>query len=98
MITPPLGPPGFVPLAVGSGFPPGPVTVRWTRGIGSWVVQADASGGFRLPVLVMYHDLLDRRSLSAQSGPASALADYLVVPPSAEPAGLDVATQLVGRR
>lgn len=92
-LQPPVGPPGFVTLAIGTGFPPGtPVTLDWSPGINarsSLTVIPDGAGGFRLPVLVFHRDLLGPRKLRASfagGGPSSeAEAEFLVVAGRAQP-------------
>lgn len=76
-LDPPIGPPGFVSLAVGSGFPANsPLTIGWdspalrskpqcrTRDSGQNPVT-DQNGAFQCEVLVFYHDRLGPRTLSA---------------------------------
>lgn len=94
--VPPLGPPGFVTIAVGAGFPPNaPVTLTWRPGIGGTIAVADATGAFRAPVLILHHDVLGPRELVATvgtlggsilaRGPDSATARFLVVPATLGP-------------
>jgi hypothetical protein len=70
-LDPPTGPPGFVPFVVGTGFPANGqvVVLRWTPGLtipGLPVkLLTDGNGAFRVPVLVMYHDILGPRQLQA---------------------------------
>lgn len=93
---PPLGPPGFVTTAVGSGFPPNvPVTLAWRPGIGGATAVSDAGGAFRVPVLILHHDVLGPRELVATvaavggstfaRGPDSVTAPFLVVPATLGP-------------
>jgi hypothetical protein len=89
---PPLGPPGFVTEAVGTGFPANaPVTLAWRPGIGGAQVVTDAAGSFRVPVLVMHHDALGPRQLVATVGGSSrgatptVSAPFLVVPATLGP-------------
>ncbi|HEY9287103.1 MAG TPA: hypothetical protein VIT43_03675 [Candidatus Dormibacteraeota bacterium] len=72
-LDPPIGPPGFVTLAVGRGFPPNsPITLlNWSAPdipspfpkIGKITTLAD--GTFQYPVLILYHDELGFRTLRA---------------------------------
>jgi hypothetical protein len=70
-LNPPIGPPGFVTFAVGTGFPPNKpiVDLNWASpDLLSHLaknMQTDASGSFRYPVLVFYHDILGPRTLQA---------------------------------
>ncbi|HEX2040912.1 MAG TPA: hypothetical protein VHF47_14405 [Acidimicrobiales bacterium] len=84
-ITPAVGPPGFVAIATGAGFPPGPVTLDWDRGIGGAAAVADASGTFSVPVPVLRKDVLGPRTLTAVGGAATASTTFLVVPASMQP-------------
>jgi hypothetical protein len=91
-IDPPIGPPGFVPQAVGHDFPPG-ATVRltWQPGITGQpdTVVVDAGGGFAVPVLVFQKDQLGPRELRATpvQGPAfgTVAAPFLVTAGQAQP-------------
>ncbi|CAL9386645.1 Tol-Pal system protein TolB [Actinosynnema sp. ALI-1.44] len=92
-VDPLVGPGGFVPRAVGSGFPPGgAVKVAWTVGIsatpGTVVVRDD--GTFEAQVLVFENDLVGPRELAAtaEAGPGFAAVrsnPFLVVPKSLQP-------------
>lgn len=90
-LEPPIGPPGFVTTAVGTGFPPnGPVALAWEPGIISepWSkAVADAAGNFRVPVIIFHRDLLGPRELKATptGAPASVNASFLVVPGPGQP-------------
>jgi len=70
-LDPPTAPPGFVPFIVGTGFPANGqvVVLRWTPGLPipglPTKLMTDGNGAFRLPVLVMYHDILGPRQLQA---------------------------------
>ncbi len=70
-LNPPIGPPGFVTMAVGTGFPPNSkiVDLNWPRPwLGSplpKVLTTDANGGFTYPVLILYHDGMGQRTLQA---------------------------------
>lgn len=64
-VEPELGPPGFVPQVRGTGFPPGPVVVRWEGGVGSAMVTAGGDGTFALGLLVMPNDRIGPRAVVA---------------------------------
>jgi hypothetical protein len=70
-LDPPIGPPGFVTLAVGTGFPPNAsvVVLNWEapalRSPLRKDIKTDASGSFQVPILVLYHDLLGPRLFQA---------------------------------
>jgi hypothetical protein len=99
-LDPPIGPPGFVTTAVGSGFPPNSTIV-----VLNWqppsllsplpaAIKTDANGAFQFPLLVLYHDLLGPRLLQAivanpygdRAGAAiEADAPFLVTPGRSQP-------------
>jgi large repetitive protein len=93
--VPPLGTPGFVTTAVGSGFPATTnVLLRWQPGLGSLLVRTDTEGRLRIPVLVLSKDASGPRRLVALSRAADpgfrfapVTAPFLVVPGSLEPSG-----------
>src|SRR5437667_353388 len=70
-LDPPIGPPGFVTSAVGTGFPANASTVllNWGRpALHSPLpknIKTDESGSFQYSILVLYHDLLGPRMLQA---------------------------------
>ncbi len=68
-VEPPIGPPGIVVMATGTGFPPNaPVSLTWSVGITATPlapVVSDATGAFTAQVLVMPKDRLGQRSLRA---------------------------------
>jgi hypothetical protein len=85
-LEPVLGPPGFAPVAVGSGFAPfAQVTLTWAPGLGGTRVATDATGAFRISVLVLRKDSLGPRQLVAAGPAGNATAAYLVVPAPMEP-------------
>jgi hypothetical protein len=67
-LDPPIGQPGIVTIATGAGFPPGEeVRLAWSRGITPKLppIVADASGAFRVQVLVFHNDIVGLRDLVA---------------------------------
>ena len=70
-LDPPIGPPGFVTLAVGTGFPPNAsiVVLNWRapalRSPLPKNIKTDANGSFQIPILVLWHDVLGPRMLQA---------------------------------
>ncbi len=90
-IVPPLGRPGFVAIARGEGFTPGPVTLEWEPGTGTTAAVAGDDGTFVTQVLIMPNDVLGLRTLIATGAVTTASAPFLVVPNSMKPAGRDVA-------
>lgn len=93
-VDPPIGPPGFVTAAIGTGFPAN-ATVRltWNPGITALpdTVRTGPDGGFRTQELVMRKDVLGRRVLTATrvTGPTYAPVPsglpFLVVPRALDP-------------
>lgn len=69
-IEPTIGPPGIVVMAEGAGFPPDTdLVLRWSQGITPVMgpVRTDASGAFRVQVLVFHKDRTGPRDLIAES-------------------------------
>lgn len=109
-LVPPMGPPGIVTSATGSGFPPGAlVTLRWDRGIARLLgpVSVAPDGTFTVQVLVFHNDVVGPRELvleAAPGGPSfpSETAPFLVVPASLQPLGTEairlLAPELILRR
>ena len=70
-LNPPIGPPGFVTSAVGTGFPPNAsiVVLNWKepalRSPLPKNIRTDGNGSFQIPILVLYHDLLGPRMFQA---------------------------------
>lgn len=100
-LDPPMGPPGFVTYAVGSGFPAGAqVALDWSIGIDERraPVVADADGAFRVPVLVFHNDVEGPRELVATpaGGPSfpQTTAPFDVTRPTAVPPRFDVSRVL----
>jgi hypothetical protein len=102
-LNPPIGPPGFVTKAVGTGFPANTtiVVLNWAnpalRSPLPQTIKTDGNGSFQIPVLVLYHDLLGPRLLQAivpnpfgeRAGSAiEADAPFLVTPGRSQPSDL----------
>jgi TolB protein len=92
VLDPPIGPPGFVTMAIGANFPPGAgLTLAWSVGLTASMpaVVAGPSGSFSVPVLILPRDTLGPRILtgtfSAAGGGSVASPPFLVVPGSGEP-------------
>ncbi len=69
-LDPPIGPPGTVTIATGSGFPPNTaVRLQWSIGITPHLppVVTDAQGRFRVQVLVFHNDRTGSRELTADA-------------------------------
>jgi hypothetical protein len=99
-LDPPIGPPGFVTLAVGTGFPPNAsvVVLNWEapalRSPLPKNIKTDANGSFQIPILVLFHDLLGPRMFQAivpnpfgeRAGAAiEADAPFMVTPGRSQP-------------
>lgn len=94
-VYPVLGPPGAVTLARGSGFPANTaLTLVWQTGIGSTRVTTDATGAFKVFILIFQHDQLGPRFLVPVG--YNVKARFLVVPASVDPGGSDA--QVIFRR
>lgn len=91
-LVPPIGPPGFVTTAVGANFTPNvEVRISWAPGLGGARATPDATGQFRVPLLLFRHDALGlRRALANAADGGSASAGFLVVAPSGQPPGFVV--------
>lgn len=89
-LSPAVGPPGFVTSARGAGFPPGPVMITWSPGLGFTPAVAGPDGTFSVSVLVFPRDRLGPRIAVASAGGVSANAPFLVVPPTMQPSASDV--------
>jgi Tol biopolymer transport system component len=97
VLDPPIGPPGIVTIAEGSGFPPSTqVRLHWTIGITPKLatVTTDAQGRLRVPVLVFHNDLTGKRELSAEAVDGAAFpsvaATMLVTKPPVIPPRFDI--------
>ena len=69
-LDPPMGAPGVVTTVEGRGFPAGSVVhLTWDRGIPGRIhdVTVNASGRFRIQVLIFHHDQLGIRDLVASA-------------------------------
>jgi hypothetical protein len=71
-LDPPIGPPGFVTMAVGRGFPPNsPITLlNWSAPdipspFPKAPITTGSDGTFQFPILILYHDELGFRTLRA---------------------------------
>src|SRR5262249_32058045 len=67
-MKPPVGRPGVVTIVTGTGFPPNTqVTLKWSLGITGKLppINADASGNFRVQMLVFPNDVVGTRDLLA---------------------------------
>lgn len=94
-VYPALGPPGMVTQARGSGFPTNTaVTLVWQDGIGTTRVTTDATGSFKVFILIFQHDLLGPRFLVPVG--YNVKARFLVVPTTVDPGGTDA--QVIFRR
>lgn len=96
-LDPPIGQPGIVTIARGTGFPPNtPVRLAWTMGITPKLdpVVTDAAGTFEVPVLVFHNDRTGRRDLRADAVDGSAFpattAEMLVTKPSVVPPRFEI--------
>ncbi|HEY7201973.1 MAG TPA: hypothetical protein VIC57_17255 [Candidatus Dormibacteraeota bacterium] len=95
-LTPAVGPPGTVTVAHGTDFPPNiAIQLAWSQGIAGTTspsVVSDGTGAFTTTVLVLPHDELGTRVLTAVSlvPPDSSLlgfasASFLVTPGAVQP-------------
>jgi len=87
-IVPESGPPGYVAIVEGEGFPSNePVALTWNRGINAgreMTLDAGDTGTFRVGILVFHHDFVGRRVLQAgvpgdPDAYRTATDEYLVV-------------------
>lgn len=65
-IEPPIGRPGIVVIATGSGFPKNTeIALHWSRGVSPTMpkIVTDDKGGFRVQVLVFHNDIVGTRDL-----------------------------------
>jgi Tol biopolymer transport system component len=101
-VDPPVGPPGTVVVATGTGFPPNAdVRLAWSIGITPKlpVVRTDADGRFRVQVLVFHNDRIGPRDLRASPAAPGAFptvpADMLVTRPSVAPPGFLIIRRVI---
>jgi uncharacterized repeat protein (TIGR01451 family) len=91
VMTPAVGPPGFVTLVRGTGFPPNTdVSLTWLRGItpNTAPTRVAANGTFTAQMVVIRRDLEGQRQLNAKGlGFADVRGDFLVVAGSVSPLG-----------
>ncbi len=81
-LNPPIGRPGIVIIATGSGFPANTeVALKWSRGVTEkpLTVTTDPAGAFRVQVLVFHNDIIGARDL------VSSPVGSIVFPPFAAP-------------
>lgn len=99
-LEPPIGPPGFVTLAVGTGFPANATIsfLNWDSRLPSPLpssLKTDGNGSFQVPILILYHDELGPRYLIAAvandqgtgsgAGSITIKAPFLVTPGRSQP-------------
>lgn len=91
-LDPPIGQPGIVTIATGSGFPANTqVSLLWSRGISSNLpaITTDATGAFRVQVLVFHNDIVGARDLLASPVGSTAFppfgVPFLVLEASSQP-------------
>jgi Tol biopolymer transport system component len=80
-VTPPIGPPGIVTIAEGTGFPPNTeIVLDWTPGIDEHraPIVTDDAGAFRTQVLVFHRDVEGPRDLLASPADGSAFLPIAV--------------------
>lgn len=90
VLSPPDGPPGRTTFVIGQGFPPGAtVTLTWSTGQGEPVLaQADGTGSFNVPMLVLSRDEIGVRQLTVSgTGFPQISVSYLVVPGTVDARG-----------
>jgi Tol biopolymer transport system component len=97
VVDPPIGDPGLVTIATGSGFPPDTaLRLSWSRGITPKMpdVVTDSRGSFRVQVLIFHNDLTGLRQLVAKAADRTAFptttAPMLVTKPSVIPPRFDI--------
>jgi hypothetical protein len=85
-LSPAVGPPGFVAIAIGTGWPPGPVTIGTEARGRPITAVAGADGSFRASVLVLRGTSLGQLGVQGTgAGGVSATGSFLVVPRGVEP-------------
>ena len=91
-LSPPIGQPGIVIIATGSGFPGNTqVLLTWSRGVTPKMptITTDESGAFRVQVLVFHNDIVGARDLVASPVGSTVFppfaAPFLVVEAGSQP-------------
>ncbi len=91
-LSPPIGQPGIVIIATGSGFPGNTdVSLAWSRGVTGKLptITTDDLGAFRVQVLVFHNDIVGARDLVASPAGSTAFppfaAPFLVVEAGSQP-------------
>jgi hypothetical protein len=102
-MNPAVGPTGRVTLALGKGFPANTkVQLKWAGNLrGTWSVTTDASGKFRLPILVNSGEPIGGRMMTAVDQPGSFTnvgSEFLAQLPTFRPGNGPRNDRLVSRR
>jgi hypothetical protein len=102
-MNPAVGPTGRVTLALGKGFPANTkVQLKWAGKLrGTWSVTTDASGKFRLPILVNSGEPIGGRMMTAVDQPGSFAnvgSEFLAQLPTFRPGNGPRNDRLVSRR
>ncbi len=96
---PPVAAPGQVTTLIGDGFPPStPIELVWEAGPEVFSITSDATGAFKLPVLILVNTLLGPRIVSAVAQPGlfeQVDTDLLIVAGTIQPQGTGGFVQLV---
>ncbi|HWM20061.1 MAG TPA: choice-of-anchor D domain-containing protein [Ilumatobacteraceae bacterium] len=96
---PPVAAPGQVTTLIGDGFPPStPIEMVWEAGPEVFSITSDATGSFKLPVLILVNTLLGPRIVSAVAQPGrfdQVDTDLLIVAGTIQPQGTGGFVQLV---
>jgi hypothetical protein len=102
-MNPAVGPTGRVTLALGRGFPANTkVQLKWAGKLrGTWSVTTDATGKFRLPILVNSGEPIGERTMTAVDQPGSFVnvgSEFLAQLPTFRPGNGPRNDRLVSRR
>jgi hypothetical protein len=102
-MNPAVGPTGRVTLALGKGFPANTkVQLKWAGKLrGTWSVTTDATGKFRLPILVNSGEPIGERTMTAVDQPGSFVnvgSEFLAQLPTFRPGNGPRNDRLVSRR
>jgi hypothetical protein len=102
-MNPAVGPTGRVTLALGKGFPANTkVQLKWEGNLrGNWTVTTDATGKFRLPILVNSGEPIGERMMTAIGQPGSFAnvgSEFLAQLPTFRPGNGPRNDRLVSRR